>query len=73
MSLDQFKQIWYMEYAHRMWGRLIGVAFVIPAAYFWIRRKIRPQYKPVCPAFVIYLKLLCMFLSAKSSIPYRGH
>eukprot|EP01147_Barroeca_monosierra_P001121 gene1121-7931_t len=47
MSLDQFKQIWYMEYAHRMWGRLIGVAFVIPAAYFWIRRKIRPQYKPM--------------------------
>jgi cytochrome c oxidase assembly protein subunit 15 len=24
-----------MEYGHRMWGRLIGAMFVIPAAIFW--------------------------------------
>ena len=24
-----------MEYGHRMWGRLIGAAFIIPAAIFW--------------------------------------
>jgi len=24
-----------MEYAHRTWGRFIGVAFYVPAAYFW--------------------------------------
>ena len=24
-----------MEYGHRMWGRLIGAFFVIPAAIFW--------------------------------------
>ena len=48
MSLEQFKQIFFMEYAHRMWGRMIGVAFLVPAAVFWFRGKIRQQYKPVC-------------------------
>jgi cytochrome c oxidase assembly protein subunit 15 len=26
-----------MEYAHRMWGRLLGVVFVGPALYFAVR------------------------------------
>lgn len=29
--------IWIMEYGHRMWGRLIGAFYAIPAAYFWSR------------------------------------
>ena len=37
ISLAQFKWIWYMEYAHRMWGRLVGVAFYLPAGYFWYK------------------------------------
>ena len=37
MTLSEFKRIWYMEYAHRMWGRLIGTAFLLPAGYFWAR------------------------------------
>jgi cytochrome c oxidase assembly protein subunit 15 len=30
MQLDDFKFIYLMEYAHRMWGRAIGIAFIIP-------------------------------------------
>eukprot|EP00043_Microstomoeca_roanoka_P007315 m.70454 g.70454 ORF g.70454 m.70454 type:complete len:443 (+) comp13777_c1_seq2:246-1574(+) len=45
MTLEDFKRIFYMEYAHRMWGRLIGVVFILPAAYFWARGRIAPQYK----------------------------
>lgn len=26
-----------MEYAHRMWGRIVGVVFYLPAAYFWYK------------------------------------
>ncbi len=29
-----------MEWAHRVWGRLVGVGFVLPAIYFVVRRKI---------------------------------
>lgn len=35
ITLEEFKFIWHMEYGHRMWGRLIGATFVIPAAFFW--------------------------------------
>ncbi|XP_074855475.1 heme A synthase COX15 isoform X2 [Carettochelys insculpta] len=35
MTLTEFKFIWYMEYSHRMWGRVVGLAYVLPAVYFW--------------------------------------
>ncbi|MPC14131.1 Cytochrome c oxidase assembly protein COX15 [Portunus trituberculatus] len=35
ISLQEFKFIWWMEYGHRQWGRCIGTAFLLPAAYFW--------------------------------------
>ncbi|XP_066598689.1 heme A synthase COX15 isoform X2 [Prorops nasuta] len=45
MTLEEFKNIWWMEYLHRMWGRLIGGVFLIPAAYFWIRGRFNQQMK----------------------------
>ncbi len=38
MSLDAFKGIYWWEWAHRLLGRLIGLATVIPLAWFLIRR-----------------------------------
>lgn len=35
MTLTEFKFIWYMEYSHRMWGRVVGLVYVLPAVYFW--------------------------------------
>nr|CAG4649270.1 EOG090X04TT [Scapholeberis mucronata]SVE93568.1 EOG090X04TT [Scapholeberis mucronata] len=35
ITMEEFKFVWHMEYGHRMWGRLIGATFVIPAAFFW--------------------------------------
>ena len=46
ITLSEFKRIFYMEYAHRMWGRAIGVAFAIPAAYFWLRGRMPRSMKP---------------------------
>lgn len=37
MSLNEFKFIFWMEYAHRMWGRALGVVFAGPFAYFVLR------------------------------------
>jgi len=34
MTLEEFKFIYWMEYAHRMWGRALGVYFVVPLAAF---------------------------------------
>lgn len=40
MNLEEFKKIFYMEWGHRILGRVIGVAFVVPLAYFAARRKL---------------------------------
>lgn len=38
MTLDDFKSIYMWEWGHRVLGRVIGVAFVLPAAFFVTRR-----------------------------------
>ncbi len=40
MSLAAFKRIFFWEYLHRLIGRLIGLAFALPLAWFWWRRMI---------------------------------
>lgn len=44
MSLADFKSIFWMEYLHRLWGRLIGVVFLFPFLVFawrgWIRGRL---------------------------------
>ena len=40
ISLEDFKSIFYMEWGHRVLGRLIGVVFVGPLIYFATRKKI---------------------------------
>ncbi|KAE8733489.1 putative galactinol--sucrose galactosyltransferase 1 [Hibiscus syriacus] len=34
MGIEDFKFIYWMEYAHRMWGRALGVMFALPFSYF---------------------------------------
>ncbi|KAK4916485.1 Cytochrome c oxidase assembly protein cox15, partial [Elasticomyces elasticus] len=40
MTLDEFKFIYYMEWIHRLWGRFVGMSFVLPAVYFVARKKV---------------------------------
>lgn len=45
MSLTDFKFIYFMEYAHRLLGRLIGLFFFFPLVYFWGRGYFTTQTK----------------------------
>lgn len=45
MTLEEFKRIWWMEYLHRTWGRLIGAIFIIPAACFWFKGMLKSGMK----------------------------
>jgi len=45
MTLDEFKHIFYWEWGHRMMGRVVGLAFVLPWGYYaWVRHIIPPGY-----------------------------
>ncbi|HJQ61061.1 MAG TPA: COX15/CtaA family protein [Vineibacter sp.] len=46
MTVAQFKEIYWLEYLHRLWGRLIGLAFALPMLWFWLRGRIPGWLKP---------------------------
>lgn len=39
MTLDEFKKIFFVEYLHRMLGRLIGILFILPFFYFIYKKQ----------------------------------
>ncbi|NDH63349.1 MAG: heme A synthase [Alphaproteobacteria bacterium] len=45
-NVVEFREIFWLEYSHRLWGRLIGVAFAVPLAWFWLRGHLTPYLKP---------------------------
>jgi len=46
MSLDEFKRIYWFEFAHRMLGRLIGVAFLVPFVLLLLAGRIERRLAP---------------------------
>ncbi len=44
MSLEEFKGIFWWEYAHRLLGRVIGIVFFVPLLWFALRRRIPSGY-----------------------------
>ena len=54
MTLDQFKHIYFWEYIHRLWGRLIGFAFLLPFLWFVIRGQVsRRLIAPLAGLFML--------------------
>ena len=45
MELGDFKKIYFWEWLHRLWGRLIGLIFALPLAFFWATRRVADDYK----------------------------
>ena len=44
MTLPEFQRIFWWEYFHRLLGRVIGFAFLVPFLWFLARRKIPPGH-----------------------------
>ena len=75
MTLSEFKTIWFMEYAHRTWGRLIGAFYVLPASYFWYRGYFDKAMKPRVLVFgaLIGIQGLMGWYMVKSGLEDRFH
>ncbi len=46
MSMAEFKFIYWWEWGHRFLGRIIGFAFAIPLAFFWLTGRLESRLKP---------------------------
>lgn len=53
MDLTGFKSIFWLEFVHRLWGRGIGIVFLVPFMFFLLKKKLNKQ---------LILKLTTMFV-----------
>jgi heme a synthase len=53
MTLEAFKSIFWFEYAHRLLGRAIGVAFLLPFLFFVLTRRISGAMVPRMTALFV--------------------
>ena len=54
MSIIEFKKIFFWEYFHRIWGRLIGLTYTLPLIYFWLTNKFTSSEK-------VFFSILLLF------------
>ena len=52
-SLSDFKFIFFWEWFHRLWARLMGMVFLIGFFYFLIKKQFRPNM--VIPLIILFL------------------
>jgi heme a synthase len=45
MTVDEFKQIFWWEWAHRFLARAIGIVFALPLAFFWLTGRIERRIR----------------------------
>lgn len=54
MTLSEFKMIFFWEYFHRLFGRMIGLVFIIPFIYFLVKKRLTGALtKRVLIAFIL--------------------
>lgn len=46
MSLEEFKRIFFWEWFHRLWGRLIGLVFAVPFVWFMVTGRVGRSLAP---------------------------
>ena len=70
MSLNEFKIIFYWEYAHRLLARLIGLFFLFPLIYFLFFKKINKKivYPCLVIMFVIFTQGFVGWYMVKSGL-----
>ena len=78
-SIDDFKFIFFWEWFHRLWARLMGIVFLVGFVYFLVAKKLsREMVMPMIVLFILgALQGLVGWLMVKSGLVperyYVGH
>lgn len=78
MELEGFKRIFFWEYLHRMWGRMMGLVFIIPFSIFLYQGRIKGELLKQCLTILLGGALVggigwFMVLSGLKDIPDVSH
>jgi len=74
-TVSDFKQIFWLEYIHRFLGRTIGVVFMLPFFYFFIRKMFPKRFVPkmLILLFLGAIQGLVGWLMVKSGLVKNPH
>jgi cytochrome c oxidase assembly protein subunit 15 len=61
MSMSDFKFIYFWEYLHRLWARLMGIVFIVPFVWFWRRGYLSSRLKKLLGGLVLLAALTASF------------
>jgi heme a synthase len=53
MSLAEFQSIYWWEWAHRFLGKVVGVAFAVPALFFFFTGRLRGRFRVTLLLFAL--------------------
>lgn len=53
MTVDEFKGIFWLEFLHRLWGRLIGVVYFVPFIFFLFKGWVRGRRAVILTALLV--------------------
>ena len=56
MNIEEFKVIFYWEYFHRLFARIIGIFFLIPLIFFYLSNFIKKEYLNIC--YLIFMLIV---------------
>lgn len=73
MSLDEFKGIFFWEYLHRLWGRMIGLVALLPLVVFLVQGRIRGADVPklIAVPFLVALQGALGWYMVESGLAVR--
>ncbi|GGF45937.1 heme A synthase [Aliidongia dinghuensis] len=73
MTLAEFKGIFFWEYAHRLWGRLIGLVALVPLVLFLVQGRIKGADVPflVAVPFLVGLQGALGWYMVESGLAVR--
>ena len=52
-TLSDFKHIFFWEWFHRLWARMMGMVFIVGFVYFLIKKKFKPEM--ILPFLILFL------------------
>ncbi len=61
MGMSEFKFIYFWEFIHRFWARLMGLVFLIPFLFFWRKGAISPALMKRLGITVVLAAIVALF------------
>ncbi len=73
MSLAEFKNIFWLEYIHRIIARLVGLVIILPCWYFYFKGKFKSIFQPIIYSLLVIAQGIIGWYMVKSGLKNAPH